>query len=37
LGAGKTESVVANIMMILTKIVVGEKSSSREDFVTIFS
>ncbi|CAK85636.1 unnamed protein product (macronuclear) [Paramecium tetraurelia] len=37
LGAGKTESVVANIMMILTKIVVGEKSSSREDFVTVFS
>jgi hypothetical protein len=26
LGAGKTESVIANIMMILTKIVVGEKS-----------
>ncbi|CAD8079084.1 unnamed protein product [Paramecium primaurelia] len=36
-GAGKTESVVANILMIFTKILVGEKSSSREDFVTVFS
>ena len=37
LGAGKTESVIANIMMILTKIVVGERSQSRSEFVTVFS
>jgi hypothetical protein len=37
LGAGKTEQVISNIMMILTKIVVGGDSAAKLDFVTIYS
>lgn len=37
LGAGKTESVISNIMMILSKIVLGDSTDAKEDFVTIFS
>lgn len=37
LGAGSTEKVISNIMMILTRIVMGEKTLAQEDFITIYS